>query len=91
MQKCVCDLTSIEQLGSCIKIQNLTCSDSISLTKVKCLNTHSYFQLTTFYIQIKDDSNWGVSPYCLAWGNDTINGDEFTGKFLQDSCIIKIL
>jgi len=60
-QKCVCDLTSIEQLGSCIKIQNLTCTDSISLTK------------------IKDDSNWGVSPYCLAWGNDTINGDEFTG------------
>ena len=22
---------------------------------------------------------WGVSPYCLAWGNNTIHGDKETG------------
>ena len=22
-----------------------------------------------------DNSNWGVTPFCLAWGNNTIHGD----------------
>ena len=83
VQKCVCELGAIESYGQCVPLQSLDCGDTLNLTKVGHCSTAALqhcSNLSPHTAQVMDTSSWGVSPYCLAWGNSSVHGDE-SGRY----------
>ena len=87
VQKCVCELGAIESYGQCVPLQSLDCGDTLNLTKVGHCSTAALQHCSTaapvphpHTAQVMDTSSWGVSPYCLAWGNSSVHGDE-SGRY----------
>ena len=78
----MCELGAIESYGQCVPLQSLDCGDTLNLTKVGHCSTAALqgWHLTPHTAQVMDTSSWGVSPYCLAWGNSSVHGDE-SGRY----------